>query len=112
MLALTYGESQSPLLTDPEYQAACTWSGARNQVLLPGKAGTEALSIEANQFLRTAHTMYQGHKIGTELLASRLANDPAREIVMDLANQPAGDLVIGVAECPACGGELVRDQIN
>jgi hypothetical protein len=31
---------------------------------------------------------------------------------MDLANQRAGDLVIGVAECPACGRELVPDQIN
>jgi hypothetical protein len=33
-------------------------------------------------------------------------------MVMDTANKPAGDLVIGVDACPACGGELVRDQIK
>jgi hypothetical protein len=49
--------------------------------------------------------MDHGIKIGTESLASDLANDLAREIVMDTAIYPAGDLVIGIAERPASGDE-------
>jgi hypothetical protein len=48
--------------------------------------------------------MDHGIKLGTESLASYLANGLAREIVTD----PAGNLVIGVAERPALGRADVR----